>query len=133
MMNNGIDLTPLDPDRDPAWREHLVRGVMTGVRSNARVLPDARPTPASSRRDTLSELLALTRPSLVITFAAAVMMIFVSSIRTSAVDRPRRSDASPVERYAVAEALGMPGAVASWVEGGRAPSAGEVLGVLGGY
>ena len=133
MSNRRLDLTPLDPDADPAWRERLVQTVMSTVRHSPRPTPDRYTIPAWSAGDILSELLGLTRPALAVAFASAAVMIVLSGVATNARARGGRSDPPTAERYAVAEALGMPDAVASWVEGARAPSAGEVVAAMGGY
>ncbi len=81
----------------------------------------------------LSGLVAFTRPALALSFAAAAVIIVVSSIATNGGVRRGEPESPTVEQYAVAEALGMPQALAAWVEGGRAPSTGELLSALGGY
>lgn len=133
MIRKGLDLTPLDPDRDPAWRERLVETVMTSVRHDTRVLRELHFTPARMEESLLSDLLAFTRPALAAAFASAALIIAVSSVAASGSARREEVQSPRVGRYPVAEALGMPEALASWVEGGRAPSTGELLSTLGGY
>jgi hypothetical protein len=115
-MNDRIDLTPLDPDRDPAWRRHLVQGVMARVAGRA---------PARRRYDTVDELLRIARPALL---AASVIAVAALLGRR---ERHRSADIAP--QFAVAEAMGLSGPLAGWVEQGRTPTAAEVLAALRGY
>ena len=133
MTDHRLDLSPLDPERDPAWRERLVQAVMTPVRNSSRPGMELRPGPSWNRADLLSDLVALTRPALGLAFAAAAVMILVSGSVVHGADQPRTSESPRVESYDIAEALGMPQALASWVEGGRTPSTGELLATLRGY
>lgn len=129
-MDTRLDLSPLDPDEDPAWRERLVRSVMSQVR--AASAPRAQ-VPVS-RADLLFDLLSLARPALAAASLAAAAALIAAGLGV----RGRDGHAGPAasaqrDRFAIAEAVGLPGPVAGWVEGGRAPSAGEVLAAVRGY
>lgn len=129
-MDTRLDLSPLDPDEDPAWRERLVGSVMSQVRT----APTPRARLGLSRADPVSDLLSLTRPALTAaSIAAAAALIAVALSARGRDGHAGRAASAQDDRFALAEAVGLPGPVAGWVEGGRAPSAGEVLAAVRGY
>jgi len=129
-MDTRLDLSPLDPDEDPAWRERVVRSVMSGLRATPVPRVEAR----IPRADGLAELLSLTRPALAAaSLVAAAALIAVTVDARGRDDGTGRAARGAGGRFALAEAVGLPGPLAGWVEGGRAPSAAEVLSAVGGY
>ena len=139
-MHGEFDLTPLDPERDRAWRERVVDRVMSAVREASPTQRATRPSPRAAARPaaralratSIDDLLSLTRPALAAALLAAAVALVVTRRGTGSVQaRPRAAAAG--ERFAVAEAVGLPAPVASWVESGRTPSTGEVLSAVGGY
>ena len=110
------DTAPLDPSRDAARWERMVAGVTAAARPE---LARRRRLPAPGLLFLLSDW---TRPAAgaaaVVTAAAALFLA--------------ATPAAPAPGEAEAEALGYPAEVASWLEGGAAPSVEEMVAVLEG-
>lgn len=114
-----IDLSALDPAADPARLERSV-GVIA-----ARLAPSLRrrrePAPAL-----WLQLAGWRRPVL-----AAAALVVVASVVALVSPRPTAISAADGGGRTLAEAAGVPAAVASWVEGGAPLSDEAVLDILG--
>ncbi|HSB55832.1 MAG TPA: hypothetical protein VLD58_15830 [Gemmatimonadales bacterium] len=108
-MDDPIDLSPLDPRRDPARFERMVGAIV-----------QAAMTPPRATRGTLvlAELLRWTRPAL----AAAAVVALVAG---TALFSLRRPSAAPGE--AILEAVGIPEPLAAWARADHYPSTAELL------
>ncbi len=113
-MSISPDLRPLDPSRDPARWERLIAA--TSARAALELARRRR------ARSPAFVLAGWARPGLA---AAAVLALVSAGVLALA---PGAEAAQP----RVAEALGVPGTVADWVETGHAPSAAELAASLGG-
>jgi len=111
MTDDRIDLSPLDPTRDPVRYARAVRGIM-----------DAAMLPLAARRARVTPIGQVTRwwrPMLAMAAAFALAAIGVLTQVTPATAAPQEAG--------VAEALGIPTAVASWMTTGETPSGAQVF------
>jgi anti-sigma-K factor RskA len=112
-----VDLSPLDPDADPARLERTARAVA------ARIAPTLR-----RRRERVPALWVLLagwrRPVL-----AAAALVAVLAIATLVVPRSPVSASRMARSLTLTEAEGLPAPVAAWLEGGTPPSGDALLGL----
>lgn len=111
MEPERVDLSPLDPSRDPLAYERLVRRVMSAA------------GPELARRARASTPLALLAGWARPTLAAAAVIAVLALGALLATDRagPRMETAS------VTEALGVPEPAAAWLSEGREPTAADLV------
>ncbi len=113
--DDRIDLSALDPDRDPARLERSARAVA------ARVAPSLR-----RRRERVPALwlgLARWRRPVV----AAATLVAVASVAVLVLPHRTASTGASAAPVTLAEAEGVPAALAGWVEGGQEPSGAALL------
>ena len=135
MTDPRFDLSPLDPEADPAWKDRVSDAIMARVGQVAARSPLA-PTPAHVD-DPMAELLSLARPALL----AASLIATLAMLQSGRRSRPVASSPAPAEssgrdaetQFPLASAVGLDGPWARWVEEGRSPSASEVLAAARGY
>jgi hypothetical protein len=107
----GPTFAPLDPARDPARWEAMIRGIVKR----------AGPTLAAHRRrpGPVDLLASWLRPAL----AAAAVLAAIAIGVLAPTGEPAPARAAP----GVSEVLGYPAPVAAWVEAGRRPSVEELV------
>lgn len=112
MNEERVDLGPLDPRSDPDRFEHVVRSIVdtAGPELSLR----------RARSSVFSQVSAWRRPLL----AAAAVAGIVSLGTLSQVDAP---GSATQDEVGVAEAVGVPETIASWVRSGETPSTAELL------
>ena len=114
MNDDRLDLSPLDPTRDPVRYARALRRIM-----------DHAALPLAARRARVTPIGQVTRwwrPMLALAAALAVAAVGVLT---------RVGPVSPAAREAgLAEALGIPAAVATWMTTGEAPSGAQVFAVF---
>jgi anti-sigma-K factor RskA len=117
MVDDPLDLSPLDPTTDPARFARRLAEI--GARA-------AEPLAARRANATgvLGALPRWRRPML----AAAAVVALISIAALVRVDVPNRSSAT-----GVAEAIGVPQGLASWVRADSTPDPAELLAALQGY
>lgn len=111
MTDDRLDLSPLDPTRDPVRFARAVRGIM-----------DAATLPLAARRARVTPIGQVTRwwrPMLAMAAALALAAIGVLTQVTPAV--------ATSQEAGVAEALGIPTVVASWMTAGETPSGAQIF------
>lgn len=113
MSHDPLDLTAIDPSRDAAGWERMVRGIM------------ARAQPELARRAAGAGVLTLLgrwmRPALA---AAAVLALASGAALTSANSEAAAAPATPA---GVVQALEVPEPVANWLEEERRPETYDVI------
>lgn len=113
-----VDLSPLDPERDPTRLERSARAIAS------RVAPSLR-----QRRERVpglwEGLLGWRRPVM-----ASAALVAVASLVVLAMPVPTtRADSVPARPLTLEEAAGLPAPLAAWVEDGRPPADGALLDV----
>lgn len=111
MTDDRIDLSPLDPTRDPVRHARAVRRIM-----------DAATLPLAARRSRITPMGQVTRwwrPMLAMAAAFALAAIGVLTQVTPATAASREAG--------IAEALGIPTAVATWMTAGDTPSGAQIF------
>lgn len=129
-----LDLSPLDPRRDPEWQRRLGTSVMARVEEIGSHPPPSRRVVEA--HDPVGDLLSLARPALI-----AASVIVTVCVAGNALRLRDRAPSSPDAAYApdaprqfpLASAVGLEGPWARWVEEGHSPSASEVLAAARGY
>lgn len=110
-MDDRIDLSPLDPTADPARFERLLSAVVSDAVAARATRP---PLPS-----TLLDLTRWTRPLLAL---AATIAVVASTVLFSL---------RPPAPESLAESVGVPRAMAEWVELGEHPSAAALVAAFG--
>ncbi len=116
MSEERIDFEPLDPTTDPARFDELVRAI--GDRAAGELVR------RQARWTAIGQIARWQRPLL----AAATITALISG---AVLWQTRRGESSKETATEVAEALGLPGAVATWVQGEGTPTIGQLLVALG--
>jgi hypothetical protein len=114
MNDDRIDFSPLDPTRDPVRHARAVHRIM-----------DRAALPLAARRartTTIGQVTRWWRPMLALAAALAVAAIGVLTQVTPA--------AATAREPGVAEALGIPTVVATWMTTGEAPTGAQVFAVF---
>jgi hypothetical protein len=115
MIDDPVDLSPLDPTRDDARFDAMARQL-------AEKAIGARHTPST---DPLGELLSWTRPAL----AAAAL---IAAVSTLALSRMSITAVTTSRRATSADVLGIPPRVADWASTNYTPSPLELVAAIGG-
>jgi hypothetical protein len=120
--NTRLDLSPLDPSREPGRLDDIIRAAMVRIGRGEAPLPDMGP----GRGDTIADLAGIGVRALIA--ASILAALAVGAGRTFAARAARG-----IPSYPVAQALGLPPTVAGWVEGGEAPTPSGLLSTMRGY
>lgn len=124
MTEDPIDFSKLDPTADPVVFEALVRSITERA---ADQLAARR-----ARAGVMGQISRWTRPML----AAAAVLALLSIFTLARVRAPDGTMASSVDEPAapvdLAEAIGIPGQLASWVGDGTTPTTADLFTVLQG-
>jgi hypothetical protein len=115
MTDDPINLTPLDPTADAAGFDALVRGIT----ARAEPILEAR----RARLTSVGQITAWRRAILLL--AAAIALVAGVSLL-----QPRQ--ASRGSETTLADAMGVPSSVASWLRTGATPSPADLLTASGG-
>jgi acyl-CoA reductase-like NAD-dependent aldehyde dehydrogenase len=115
MTDDPINLTPLDPTADAARFDALVRGIT----ARAEPILEAR----RARLTSVGQISAWRRPVLLL--AAAIALVAGVTLL-----QPRQT--STRSETTLADAIGMPSSVASWIRTGTTPSPADLLITSGG-
>lgn len=116
MTDDRLDLRPLDPTRDSARYERAIGRIM-----------DRAALPLSARRARTTAMGQITtwwRPMLALAAALSLAAVGVLTQVQPAAAVTEASDAS------VAEALGIPTALATWLDAAETPTAAQVFSAL---
>lgn len=113
--DSGIDLSPLDPSAEPERWERLVRAITE------------RAAPELARRAQQAGVLSILGRWVWPTLAAATLAAVISG----AVLATAQQTQSEVPG-GIADAIGLPEPVASWIEEGRGPTGADLLAVMEG-